>query len=471
VYKRQARNLITLEKYFGNSYVGSNGANPNALAAPVLENIFKDLSNWMYGYMVSQTILKDIIKSITIIGGLDTVIEKINAAIDTDKNVGFGILGDFVIAIDALKIKDSVNFNQFRQYYVAKGEDYGWAIDSIGKNIIQGTTSNDILAGTSNDDAIYGGTNDDSLTGNAGNDLLCGGEGIDTVNGGDGADTIYGGKGNDKLYGGNGNDTYVFNLGDGQDIIQDLDGSTGNIDVITFGKGILAENVSVERKGENIELSIKGTEDKIIIANYFSDYNGYSGYKGYYIVEKIKFEDGTEWGIADIKSAATIIRGTEGNDTISGGRANDKLYGGKGNDTYIFGKGYGQDIIDNTGSLNTDLDIVLLKDIKSNEVEFETTVKDLSIKVKGTNDKITISGYFNGGEYSLEELRFEDGITLSDKEIISNYSEEGSYSLTNSLNILKQTYCATSTDLAINSTQKSTSLSSNEDINLFVNKN
>lgn len=65
-----------------------------------------------------------------------------------------------------------------------------------------------------------------------------------------GNDQLEGGTGNDVLNGGRGSDLYLFNLGDGQDVIND-DNSYANIyggvDVLRFGAGILATDISVMR--------------------------------------------------------------------------------------------------------------------------------------------------------------------------------------------------------------------------------
>jgi len=59
------------------------------------------------------------------------------------------------------------------------------------------------------------------------------GAGADTVTGGSGNDTITGGAGNDSLTGGGGNDVYVYNPGDGADVITDF--NTGNTGPLNDG--------------------------------------------------------------------------------------------------------------------------------------------------------------------------------------------------------------------------------------------
>lgn len=62
-----------------------------------------------------------------------------------------------------------------------------------------------------------------ALNGSDQSDLMFGESGSDTLNGGEGSDVLYGGKGLDRLNGGNGYDYYMYNTGDGIDLINDAD--------------------------------------------------------------------------------------------------------------------------------------------------------------------------------------------------------------------------------------------------------
>jgi Ca2+-binding RTX toxin-like protein len=70
--------------------------------------------------------------------------------------------------------------------------------------------------------AGYGNDLANSLVGNAAANRLEGRGGADTIDGGGGADTLLGGAGSDRLTGGSGGDTFIFNKGDGHDIITDF---------------------------------------------------------------------------------------------------------------------------------------------------------------------------------------------------------------------------------------------------------
>ncbi|MCF6323458.1 MAG: hypothetical protein L3J89_03895 [Gammaproteobacteria bacterium] len=96
-----------------------------------------------------------------------------------------------------------------------------------GADTLSGGAGNDTLLGGTGDDILSGDGNDDNLYGGNGNDVLNGGGGTDRLYGGAGDDILIGGAGDnvaDVLEGGTGMDTYIFNSGDGSDLIRDTDG-------------------------------------------------------------------------------------------------------------------------------------------------------------------------------------------------------------------------------------------------------
>lgn len=147
-----------------------------------------------------------------------------------------------------------------------------------GADRLFGGRGNDTLLGDSGNDRLFGGTGNDKLSGGAGADLLFGGSGDDTADystsaggvqinlggsgwgwwslptasGGDAqgdklfsienltgsahndhltgdrsVNVLHGGAGEDVLTGGRGSDTFVFNSGDGADIVTDFDSGYG----------------------------------------------------------------------------------------------------------------------------------------------------------------------------------------------------------------------------------------------------
>src|SRR5882757_643745 len=87
----------------------------------------------------------------------------------------------------------------------------------------------------------------------------------DSLMGSGSADILWGGKGNDFMSGGAGGDIYVFQAGDGHDVIDDLGTFSfgpvkAGIDILNF-KGINAENLKLTRDGESPNLKIVILDD------------------------------------------------------------------------------------------------------------------------------------------------------------------------------------------------------------------
>jgi hypothetical protein len=155
--------------------------------------------------------------------------------------------------------------------------------EEAGYRFIFGDQSGNALTGSGGNDRIFGG---------AGNDTLQGGSGLNQLYGGDGDDTLsndiwysdnnlyVGGKGNDVLNGTNKRDTYFFELGDGHDVINELGGE----DVLRFGADINSTDLWLQRTGNNLELSVLGSDDKVTISNWYASTSNH--------VETIKTADG-----------------------------------------------------------------------------------------------------------------------------------------------------------------------------------
>ncbi|WP_026610253.1 M10 family metallopeptidase [Methylocaldum szegediense] len=122
----------------------------------------------------------------------------------------------------------------------ADGDDY---VDGgAGDDYVESGEGNDTLLGGADNDTLFAGAGSDVLAGGTGVDYLDGGAEQDVLHADDGADVLVGGIGDDTLEGGAGRDTYVYNLGDGIDRIDDFaepgaaGGPIGN--VLSFGAGI-----------------------------------------------------------------------------------------------------------------------------------------------------------------------------------------------------------------------------------------
>ncbi len=84
-----------------------------------------------------------------------------------------------------------------------------------------------------------------TIDGGPGNDTITGSSRADILIGGDDDDTITGRQGNDTVFGGNGDDTFVWNPGDGSDV---LEGQTGT-DKLVFNGSNISENMDASANG------------------------------------------------------------------------------------------------------------------------------------------------------------------------------------------------------------------------------
>lgn len=246
------------------------------------------------------------------------------------------------------------------------------------------------------------------------------------IKGTDGADTLTGSKtSNDVMQGFKGNDTYVYT--GGSDTIME----TGGIDTLLFAGGIAFNQVSsgLMKSGNDLVLRVnKSNQNKVTLKDFFKG--------GTNIVETIRFETGGSLNAKQIfelfkvpmvnpeSPYAHTINGTERDDVnltgmadtdlIRGLAGNDHLVGGTGNDTYVFTPGFGQDTIDNTGG---GFDRILFDGIDFNQVGSGLTRMndDLILKVSGSDDQVTLTNWFKGGEHVVQQIDFAFSFKLPNK--------------------------------------------------------
>ncbi|MBC7377662.1 MAG: putative Ig domain-containing protein, partial [Burkholderiaceae bacterium] len=121
-------------------------------------------------------------------------------------------------------------------------------------------------------------------TGNASANVINGNSAANTLNGGAGNDTLSGGAGKDTLVGGTGDDTYFLGRGFGADTVQENDATPGNQDMALFDAGIATSQLWFKHVGANLEVSVIGTSDKLVVSNWYTD--------GKYRVEEFKTSNG-----------------------------------------------------------------------------------------------------------------------------------------------------------------------------------
>ena len=301
-----------------------------------------------------------------------------------------------------------------------------------GTDSIEGGDGNDALLGEVGNDILRGGSGDDELQGNEGDDLLHGGSGNDTLFGQEGSDTLDGGAGDDILLGNGEDDIYLFDLGGGRDVIWEEGDSAG--DVLRFGHGIAAADITVSKSGYDLVLGHTNGADQVRVANW---YGGTS-----WQLSRFEFADGTilsagtagSLGLLTLSGSAdddaiygsstgeTLlgldgddqIWGNGGDDSLLGGKGNDRLVGGSGADGYRFGLGDGADLIEGDNS-----DVLYFGGaISKDEVTVERVGADLLLRHDDGSDSVRVENWYANTYYRLQKVVFEaDGTVLSASQL------------------------------------------------------
>ncbi|MEO5351261.1 MAG: hypothetical protein H7836_16705, partial [Magnetococcus sp. YQC-3] len=228
-----------------------------------------------------------------------------------------------------------------------------------------------------------------------------------------------------------GNDAYLFGEGAGQDVIDDYDTTTGNIDTIQI-IGKLPSEVSLGRSvnGSNMTndlvITINGTQDRLTVTNQFSGSS--------YMIEKIVFDNGQVWSTAEFNAAPMLpttagnLYATPGNDivdlrnAVATGVAGSGGNNNPGNDTYLFGVGAGQDSIYDNDITAGNIDTIQIIGKLPSEVSLGRSVSgsnmtnDLVITINGTQDRLTVTNQFSGSSYMIEKIVFDNGQVWSTAE-------------------------------------------------------
>lgn len=244
-----ARKLAVLEKFFGAEFQGS----PNANSAPLLKSSYAKLFEVVYVSLISQTQLKDIVNSVADDNdeiSFEKAKQVIDAAIAQDPVTGVGLLGEFARAMKYYGLKSSKEFAVLRGYYADKSAEYGRIIDFAGEQVLRGTANGESLSVGELYTLIDGDAGNDTLWGDAGND------------------TLIGGQGNDSLRGGEGDDVYIFNKGDGEDTVCDVNGKADEIRLGHESIGVVFERVN-----NDLHVRMPGSIDAITISSWYSGDN------------------------------------------------------------------------------------------------------------------------------------------------------------------------------------------------------
>lgn len=355
---------------------------------------------------------------------------------------------NYDLEIDGVKMHVTDKDSPFRHIYGGNGDD-----------VLKAVVDDSIMHAFGGDDTVYGSKENDVIYGNEGNDTVYAGNGNDFVYGGAGNDIIDGGEGNDLLYGGFGDDTYIFDKNCGTDVINDTEGTS----VIKLTNEVSLADLRIDSVGEDVVISIRDTDDKLIITDFKQNPDNYvlrigdeeisvkdnitaeekeflSGSENYdYIVNENKTviaggESGDriigsgmdEYILGDSDSDQLLagggndvifggsgddyINGGDGDDIIDAGTGNDFIDGGSGNDIYIFKPGYGADSIMDSEGVNTVMfgDGFIAEGVKA----YRSNWNDILITFDGFEDTLTIKNYCISKEARNFTLVFADGTVV-----------------------------------------------------------
>ncbi len=388
---------------------------------------------------------------------------------------------------DTLVIKDfrkgekyadyDLEFDGVKMHVTDKGSPFKHIYGGNGDDVLKAVVDDSIMHAFGGDDTVYGSDGNDIIYGNEDNDAIYAGTGNDLVYGGSGNDTLDGGEGDDFLYGGDGNDTYIFGRNYGTNIISDGEG----VSTIKIADGISLDEIEVVSVGENVVITIKDSEDKLVINgfvanpdNYVLEIGGESvSISDNLTVDKEGFLSGSEngdyienkdslivaGGSGDDRIIGTdsdemvfgdsgndqlltgdsddvvfggsgddYVNGGNGNDMIDGGSGNDFIDGGAGDDTYFFNPGYGNDSIMDSEGANTIMfgDGFTADGIKA----YRSNWNDLLITFDGFDDILIIKNYCVNKDARNFTLVFADGTVVEaaakDSPLRKIYGTDGS---------------------------------------------
>ena len=188
---------------------------------------------------------------------------------------------DFTSGEDSISVSGIESFADLQALITQNGNDVRIQLSSTDSITLVGTQVADLsesdfdlpdevipltfITGTSGDDVLIGGDGPQRISGLAGRDFLSGEAGDDILVGGGGNDRFDGGTGNDMIFSsGLGFDTFIFNEGDGHDIIYGFDPIRDMIDLSSsFGDGDLNNAMQV---GDDVVFDYGGG-DSITLAN------------------------------------------------------------------------------------------------------------------------------------------------------------------------------------------------------------
>ena len=190
-----------------------------------------------------------------------------------------------------------------------------------------------------------------------------------------GADLLDGGRGADVMQGGIGNDLYV------------VDNSLDRvIELSDSGHDIVRASVSYLLPDHVEDLELTGAAAI----------------------------DGTG------NATQNTVRGNGAANRLDGGAGSDLLVGGAGGDAYVLARGNGGDSVYDYDPTPGVVDTALFEgDITAEQLWFRRVGSSLEVRVIGTADQLSVSGWYSGSAYRIEQFKTADGQTLLESQVQS----------------------------------------------------
>ena len=229
-----------------------------------LEKLLRDSLEAFVGYKSSKLIIKGVILFLEYLSIVNPTARYLSVATEIISLIS-GVLSDKYNLSEL--ISESIFDNEDKIIYLKKDETNRVEGGDQSNNLI-GKKGNDLINGKGGNDYLYGGEGNDYLEGGIGSDHLSGEAGADILHGDEGNDYLYGGLGNDILEGGKGNEKYYFNLGDGNDVINDDNG----INTIIFNNNINYNSIFFYKTSSGVKITY-GDSDSIYIKNISKSFN------------------------------------------------------------------------------------------------------------------------------------------------------------------------------------------------------
>ncbi|MGD7146595.1 calcium-binding protein [Ralstonia pseudosolanacearum] len=227
-----------------------------------------------------------------------------------------------------------------------------------------------------------------TVTGTAGDDTINGWQGDDVLIGGDGNDTLISNGGNDQLYGGGGNDSLRVN----DNASASVDGGDGN-DTISADSGTTS-TISAGNGDDTMQISAWAMRTTIDAGNGNDIIN----------IDPYGASQGAD---------------------ITGGTGDDQIRLGYYGATLHFNRGDGHDTVSSAANAGNKT-VVFGSGITAANLSATRVGDDMVLNIGANGDAITITNWFQSGQYRLRNLMFADGTTIDATGLVATYNVNAS---------------------------------------------